>query len=76
VTAPIVREAEHGGQCVAQIRCYDGENGTSIVEAELTPVGSDAPIKRGPYTFATANEAIRFMQEAVLALQYLGCSVG
>jgi hypothetical protein len=75
LTAPIVRQAEHGGQCVAEIRCYDGANGTSIVEAELTPVGSAEPIKRGPYTFASANDAIRFMQEAVLALQYLGCSV-
>jgi hypothetical protein len=75
LTVPIIREAEHGGQCVAQIRFYDGENGTSIVEAQLTPVGSADAIRRGPYTFANANDAIRFMQEAVLALQYLGCSV-
>ncbi len=34
------------------------------------------PVRRGPYRFASANEAFRFLQEASsLALQYLGCTV-
>jgi len=34
------------------------------------------PVRRGPYRFATATEAFRFVQESLLALQYLGCTVG
>jgi hypothetical protein len=75
VTGELVREATHGGKWVAMIRCFDGEGGTSIVEAEVTPVGGGDPIRRGPYTFSTAHEAFRFMQEAVLTLQYLGCAI-
>jgi hypothetical protein len=76
VSGDLVREASVDGQWVANLRCYDGEDGMTIVEAEIKPAGSDVPVSRGPYKFATAHEAFRFMQEAVLALQYLGCSVG
>jgi hypothetical protein len=76
VTGELIREATHDGKWVAMIRCYDGEGGTSIVEAEVTPVSGGSAIRRGPYTFATAHEAFRFMQEAVLTLQYLGCAIG
>jgi hypothetical protein len=75
VSAEIVREARHGNRRVARIRCYDGIDGTSIVEAEVDPAGGGQSILRGPYRFATAHEAFRFLQEATLALQYLGCSV-
>lgn len=75
MTTALVREARHGGAWVAQLRCFDGEDGTSIVEADVTPVGGGEPVRRGPYRFANAHEAFRFMQEAVLALQYLGCSI-
>ena len=76
MSAELVREATYNGKPLAQIRCYDGENGTSIVEAFVAPAGGGAPVRRGPYKFATAHEAFRFMQEAVLTLQYLGCAVG
>ena len=36
MSAPIVREAEHGGQCVAQLVCYDGADGTSIVVENIS----------------------------------------
>ena len=75
MSAQLVREATHNGRLVAAIRCYDGEGGTSIVEAEVRPISGGERIRRGPYTFATAHEAFRFMQEAVLTLQYLGCAV-
>ena len=69
MTAPIVREAEHGGQCVARLRCYDGADGTTIVEAEVTPpCGSTEPIRRGPYRSRPRTRRFRFVQEAVLAL--------
>ena len=65
----LVREAIRDGRRVALLRCYDGENAT-IVDYE-----ADANGKRGSYRFSSAPEAFRFVQEAVLALQYLGCTV-
>jgi len=75
VTTALVREASRDGQRIALLRCYDGESGSSIVEVEVAPVGGGEPVRRGPYRFATAHEAFRFLQEASLALQYLGCAV-
>jgi hypothetical protein len=75
VTAELVREATYDGRLAARIRCYDGEGGTSVVEAKVTPIRGGTPIERGPYTFATAQDALRFVQEAVLTLQYLGCAI-
>jgi hypothetical protein len=72
--AELVREAVIDGRRVALLRCYDGE-GATIVDVEVVPTNSNIPVRRGPYRFATAHEAFRFMQEALLALQYLGCSV-
>jgi hypothetical protein len=65
----LVREAVRDGRRVALLRCYDGENAT-IVDYE-----ADASGRHGSYRFATAPEAFRFVQEAILALQYLGCTV-
>jgi hypothetical protein len=65
----LVREVRKDDRRVALLRCYDGDDAT-IVEYESEPTG-----KRGTYRFATAPEAFRFVQEALLALQYLGCTV-
>ena len=65
----LVRQATRDGRPVALLRCYDGD-GATIVEYETERTG-----KRGSYRFNTAPEAFRFVQEALLALQYLGCSV-
>lgn len=70
----LVREATREGRRVALLRCYDGV-GETVVEAEVTPVRGGDPVRRGPYRFASATEAFRFVQEALLALQYLGCEV-
>ena len=64
----LIREASRDGRRVATLRCYDGE-GATIVEYE-----SDAG-RKGAYRFATAPDAFRFVQEALLAMQYLGCTV-
>ena len=74
MSAELVREASRDGHRMMLLRCYDGMDGTTVVEAEVSANG-DAPVKRGPYRFATAPEAFRFVQEATLALQYLGCTV-
>ena len=70
----LVREATRDGRRIALLRCYDGADET-IVEAQLTPVRGGDVVARGPYRFRTATDAFRFVQESLLALQYLGCSV-
>jgi hypothetical protein len=70
----VVRDVTKDGRPVARLRCYDAD-GATIVEAEVLPQGQTQPVRRGPYHFATAPEAFRFVQEALLALQYLGCTV-
>jgi hypothetical protein len=74
MSAALVREAVKDGRRVALLRCFDAPEGGSIVEAEVTGPNGDE-LRRGPYRFASAHEAFRFVQEALLALQYLGCTV-
>ena len=74
MTSELAREATRDGRRVALLRCYDDpDDGATIVEAEIHPTDSE-PVSRG-YRFSTAPEAFRFVQEALLALQYLGCNV-
>ena len=70
----LVREASYDGRRIALLRCFDADDAT-VVEAEVLAAGATQPVRRGPYRFATAPEAFRFVQEALLALQYLGCQV-
>jgi hypothetical protein len=65
----LVREATREGRRVALLRCRDVDGGT-LVELEAEQTGAVRS-----YRFATAPEAFRFLQEALLALQYLGCTV-
>ena len=75
MSAELVKRALQGDQVIATLRCYDEAAGTSV-EAVLTPPGAAEPIRRGPYRFQTAHDAFRFVQEAMLAFEYLGCTVG
>lgn len=70
----LVREVVRDGRRVALLRCYDAA-GSTVVEAEVVPAGASDVLRRGPYRFASATDAFRFVQEALLALQYVGCSV-
>jgi hypothetical protein len=74
VSAELIREASRNDARVARLRCYDSD-GVTLVEAVIFPVGGGAPVSRGPYRFTSAHEAFRFVQEAMQALQYLGCAV-
>jgi hypothetical protein len=75
VSAELIRRALQGDRVIATLRCFDDNNGTSV-EAEIMPPGASEPIRRGPYRFASAHEAFRFVQEAMLAFEYLGCTIG
>ena len=69
-----VRHARKDGKMVAILRAID--HGTScVVEAEVSPHGTNHLVKPGPYTFADAHQASAFVTEAVAALMYLGCDV-
>jgi hypothetical protein len=74
VSTTLVREVTRDGLTIARLRCYDDGAGGSIVDADVLPPGATEALRRGPYRFASAGEAFRFVQEALLALQYLGCS--
>jgi hypothetical protein len=75
VSTALVREVTREGRMIARLRCYDDGYGGSVVDAEVLPPEATVPVRRGPYRFASAPEAFRFVQEALLALQYLGCAV-
>jgi hypothetical protein len=48
-----------------------------IIEAEVHPVeaGARGPVLRRPYRFAARDQAMRFVDEALLALEYLDCQI-
>ena len=70
-----VRHARLDGRSVARLRAVD-EGDRCVVEAEVWPDGVDGDVVRaGPYTFASAVEATRFVTHAVEAFIALGCEV-
>ena len=70
----LVREVTYQNRQLARLRCFDDDSGGTIVEAVVFPAaGGHGQTK--PYRFSNAHEAFRFVQEAMLVLQYLGCSV-
>jgi len=68
-------EARREGRTVAVLRGTAGDNGSVVVETEIFPV--TAPANSDPQTrkltFATREQARRFADETILALEYLGC---
>ena len=71
-----VRHAKKDGRSVTVLRAVDYGD-SCVVEAEAHPLAGAAPTARrpGPYTFATAQEAVVFVTEAVEAFMVLGCDV-
>jgi hypothetical protein len=69
--------AHRNGKRIALIRCIDlGE--AAQVDCEVYPADGGlhaGPGRAGPYRFSTPADAMRFVGEAVLALEYLGCDV-
>jgi len=58
-----LRGLDQGSQCVVEVDVYP----TGGAGLEAMPLG--------PYTFGSLEDAVRFTEEALLALEYLGCSV-
>ena len=57
-------------------RRYEGARG-AVVECDVFPVNTMRiePLRPGPYLFATPEPAARFINEVLLALEYLGCTI-
>ncbi|MFN8186891.1 MAG: hypothetical protein U0R69_07425 [Gaiellales bacterium] len=70
------RHARKDERTVVALRGIDrGE--ACVVEVEVFPANglNHEPMPLGPYSFTSFDEAVRFTEEALLALEYLGCSV-
>lgn len=70
------RTARREGRQVASLRCLE-TSGEFLVECEVYPVSTVTvdPLRPGPYRFGSMQDANGFLDEAVLALKYLGCDV-
>ena len=71
-----VRQAIKDGRTVVALNGFELA-GECVIQADVYPVTGLGlePLSLGPYTFATVDEAVGFTEEALLALEYLGCSV-
>jgi hypothetical protein len=68
----------HQGRPVVVLRGLQSPGSLGLtIEAEVHPVESAAraAVLRRPYRFASRDQALRFVDEALLALEYLDCSV-
>jgi hypothetical protein len=70
------RSATKDGREVAALRCVE-VGGAFVIECDVYPVDGlrVEPLRPGPYRFATREKADAFIDEAVLALTYLGCEI-
>ena len=69
-------EVRRNGTVVATLRGSWRPDGGVIVDANVVPIGHlpDDAISR-PFAFATAEQASRFVDEALLALEDLECEI-
>jgi hypothetical protein len=76
MTAQRMRTARKDGRQVVTLRRAEAD-GQVVVHCEVYPVNSlrVEPIRPGPYTFGSEEEAKSFVEEASRALEYLGCTV-
>lgn len=71
------RSARKDGREIVTLRCVE-QAGAFLIECDVYPADGlrVEPLRPGPYRFGTRDEANAFIDEAVLALTYLGCEVG
>lgn len=68
-------EVRHEGRPLVVLRgMQQGSGPALVVEAEVTRTPGVEPTVR-PFPFATEQQARRFVGEALLALEYLDCTV-
>jgi hypothetical protein len=67
-------EARRDGRTIVRLRGTRGDGSAVTVLAEVTPAGADEPTRR-PFAFTTREHAMRFVDEALATLEYIGCTV-
>jgi hypothetical protein len=71
-------EVRREGRVVARLRALGAPDGSVLVETEVHPInqppGEGSEIAR-PFEFPDADYARRFVDETLLALEYLNCEV-
>jgi hypothetical protein len=70
------RHAKKDGRRVVILRLFDHDE-EYIVECDVYPTNSlrVEPLHPGPYHFDSRDDASAFIDEALLALEYLGCEI-
>jgi hypothetical protein len=69
-------ELRRDGKIVARLRGVTGEHGAVTVETEVHPVTlHSVEPQRQSFPFTSREQATRFVDAALDALQYLGCTV-
>jgi len=70
------RSARKDGREIVAMRCVEA-HGSFAIECDVYPAGGlrVEPLRPGPYRFATRADANAFIDEAVKALEHLGCDV-
>jgi hypothetical protein len=70
------RHAKKDGRRVVILRLFERDE-QFVVECDVYPTNSlrVEPLHPGPYHFGARDEAAAFIEEALLALEYLGCDV-
>lgn len=70
------RSARKDGREIVAMRCVETD-GVFAIECDVYPAGGlrVEPLRPGPYRFATRTDADAFIDEAVRALEHLGCDV-
>jgi hypothetical protein len=70
-------DARKEGRLVARIRGFASEGQRVSVAAEVHPLTSraDLPPERSHSEFPSQEHALRFVSEALIALEYLDCAV-
>ena len=70
-------EVRREGRVVAQLKALGASDGSVVVETEVHPIGHAAggPGIARPFEFPDADYARHFVDEALLALEYLNCEV-
>jgi hypothetical protein len=70
------RSARKDGREIVALRCVEAHGGFAI-ECDVYPADGlrVEPLRPGPYRFATRADANAFIDEAVKALEHLGCEI-
>jgi hypothetical protein len=74
--ALFVREVRKDGRAIVILRGVQNGSGVTV-ETEVYPVGTKpgSDPRRRPFAFATHEQAVRFVDDALDSLEYLGCTV-